>query len=163
MSQLVQQLTDNFVVVAVALIALGLGWFSINYLSKRRQMVHQERMATLVKGLHYAGVAKDIFSKPQADSRDQALRGLRWLFGAAGLSLALYAYASMQPSADPTSAARGALAGIVPGLIGLAHLLFSILSRNRQTPNCPARTLYRSNFPTRTLYRSNFPTRTVYR
>ena len=153
MSQLVQQLTDNFVVVAVALIALGLGWFSINYLSKRRQMVHQERMATLVKGLHYAGVAKDIFSKPQADSRDQALRGLRWLFGAAGLSLALYAYASMQPSADPTSAARGALAGIVPGLIGLAHLLFSILSRNRQTPNCPARTLYRSNFPTRTVYR----------
>jgi len=153
MSQLVQQLTDNFVVVAVALIALGLVWFSINYLSKRRQMLHQERMATLVKGLHYAGVAKDIFSKPTTGSRDHAQRGLRWLFGAAGLSLALYAYASMQPSVDPTSAARGALAGIVPGLIGLAHLLFSILSRNRQTANCPTRTLYRSNFPTRTLYR----------
>jgi len=143
MSQLLQQLTDNFVVLAAALIALGLGWFSINYLSKRRQMLHQERMATLVKGLHYAGVAKDVFSKPTADSRDHALRGLRWLFGAAGLSAALYAYASMQPSADPTSAARGALAGVVPALIGLAHLLFSALSRNRQRLNCPTRRLYR--------------------
>src|SRR5439155_25204169 len=119
MSQLVQQLTDNFVVVAAALIAPVLGWFSINYLSKRRQMIHQERMATLVKGLHYAGVAKDIFSKPTTGSRDHAQRGLRWLFGAAGLSLALYAYASMQPSADPTCAASVALVGIVPGLIGL--------------------------------------------
>jgi len=143
MSQLVQQLTDNFVVVAAALILLGLAWFSINYLSKRRQMLHQERMATLVKGLRYAGVAKDLFSKPTADSRDQALCGLCWLFGAAGLSLALYAYASMQPSADPTSAARGALAGVVPASIGLAHLLFSAMSRNRQRPNFPTRTLYR--------------------
>ena len=150
MSQLVQQLTDNFVVVAVTLIALGLGWFSINYLSKRRQMVHQERMATLVKGLHYAGVAKDIFSKPTAkptaDSLAYALRGLRWLFGAAGLSLACYAYALTQPSADPTIAARGALVGVIPGLIGLAHLLFSAMCRNRQRPNFPT-------FPTRTLYR----------
>ena len=143
MSQLVQQLTGNFVIVPVALIALGLGWFSINYLSKRRQMLHRERMATLVRGLHYAGVAKDIFSKPTADSRNHVLRGLRWLFGGAGLSLALYAYALMQPSADPTSAARGALAGVVPALIGLAHLLFSALSRNRQRLNCPTRRLYR--------------------
>ena len=143
MSQLIQQLTDNFVVLAAALIALGLGWFSINYLSKRRQMLHQERMATLVKGLHYAGVAKDIFSKPVANARDLVLRGLRWLFGAAGLSAALYAYASMQPFADPTSAARGALAGVVPGSIGLAHLLFSAISRRRQRPNFPARALYR--------------------
>jgi hypothetical protein len=143
MIQSVQQLTDNFVVVAAALIALGLAWFSINYLSKRRQMLHQERMATMVKGLHYAGVAKDIFSKPTADSRDYVLRGLRWLFGAAGLSSALYAYAVMQPSADATSAARGALAGIVPASIGLAYLLFAAMSRNRQKPNFPTRTAYR--------------------
>jgi len=143
MSQLIQQLTDNFVVVAVALNALALGLFSINYLSKRRQMLHQERMATLVKGLHYAGVAKDIFSKPAADSRDHALRGLRWLFGAAGLSLALWAYASMQPAADPTEPVRAALAGVVPGSIGLAHLLFSAISRNRQRPHFPTRAFYR--------------------
>src|ERR1051326_1901774 len=143
MIQSVQQLTDNFVVVAAALIALGLAWFSINYLSKRRQMLHQERMATMVKGLHYAGVAKDIFSKPTADSRDYVLRGLRWLFGAAGLSSALYAYGVMQPSADATRAARGALAGIVPASIGLAYLLFAAMSRNRQKPNFPTRTAYR--------------------
>jgi hypothetical protein len=143
MSQLVQQLTENFVVVAVALIALGLGWFSINYLSKRRQMLHQERMATLVKGLHYAGVAKDIFSKPTADSRDHTLRGLRWLFGAAGLSLALFGYASMQPIADSASAARASLAGVVPASIGLAHLIYSAIARKRQRVNFPPRTLYR--------------------
>ena len=143
MSQLIQQLTDNFVTVAAALIALGLAWFSINYLSKRRQKLSQARMATLVKGLHYAGVAKDVFSKPTPDSRHHVLRGLRWLFGAAGLSLALYAYASMQPFADPTSAARGALAGVVPASIGLAHLLFSAMCRNRQRPNFPTRTLHR--------------------
>jgi hypothetical protein len=90
MSQLVQQLTDNFVVLAAALIALGLGRFSINYLSKRRQMLHQERMATLVKGLHYAAVAKDIFSKPTADWLGHALRDLHWILGGAGFSFALY-------------------------------------------------------------------------
>ena|SRR5438093_4318474 len=149
MNQLVQQLTDNFVFVAAALIALGLGWFFINYLSKylskrrQRQMRDQERIATLLKGLQYAGVAKDVFSKPTADWRDQMLRGLRWLFGGAGLSLACSAYASMEPSADPTSAARGALAGIVPVLIGLAHLLFSAMCRNRQGPDFPTRMSYR--------------------
>ena len=143
MTQLIQQLTNNFVVVAATLIALGLGGFSISYLSKRRQMLHQERMATLVKGLHYAGVAKDIFTKPTATARDHILRGLRWLFGAAGLSAALYGYMTMQPSADPVNAARGALAGVVPGSIGLAHLLFSAFARNRQRPTFPTRTLYR--------------------
>ena len=143
MSQFVQQLTDNFVILAAALIALGLGWFSINYLSNRRQMIHQERMATLLKGLHYAGVARDIFSKPKTDWRDYVLRGLRWLFGAAGLSSALYGYAVMQPSADPTSAARGALAGVVPASIGLANLICALMCRHRQRPNFPTRTLYR--------------------
>lgn len=143
MSQLIQQLTNNFVVVAATLIALGMGWFSVNYLSKRRQMLHQERMASLVKGLHYAGVAHDIFSKPRRDARSYLLSGLRWLFGAAGLSAALYGYSAMQPSADPTTAVRGALAGVVPGSIGLAHLVFSAFSRNRQRPNFPARPSYR--------------------
>jgi hypothetical protein len=160
MSQLIQTLTDNFVVLAAALIALGLGWFSINYLSKRRQMLHQERMASLVKGLHYAGVAKDIFSKPPApktDARTHALRGLRWLFGGAGLSGALYASASMPPYVDPASATHAALAGIIPGAIGLAHLLFSFLCRNRQQQptllSAVSRNRQRPNFLTRTSYR----------
>jgi hypothetical protein len=156
MSQFLQQLTDNFVVLAAALILLGLGWFSISYLSKRRQMLHQERMASLVKGLHYAGVAKNILSKPPADSANHALRGLGWLLGAAGMSGALYGYTSMQPFVDPTIPARAALAGIVPGSIGLAHLLFSAISRKRQKPSLPlatSRKRPRYWVPTRTLYR----------
>jgi hypothetical protein len=144
MSQIFQQLTENLVLVVAALISLGLGWFSTNYLGKRREMLHQERRATLVKGLHYAGVAKDVFNKPTTvDWRDHVLRGLRWLFGAAGLSVALSAYTSMMPSADPGSAARAALAGVVPGSIGLAHLVFSAFSRNRHKTSLPTRTFYR--------------------
>jgi hypothetical protein len=156
MSQLVQQLVENFVVVAVALIALGLGWFSINYLGKRRQMLHQERMATLVKSLHYAGVGKEIFSKPTTASRDHALRGLRWLFGAAGLSAALYASTWMEPSFDPAAPTRAALAGIIPFLIGIAHLLFSFFTRSKPTPDlfsAASRNRQRRYIPTRTLYR----------
>lgn len=158
MTQFIQQLVENFVVLAAALIALGLGWFSINYLSKRRQMLHQERMATLVKGLHYAGVAKDIFNKPAAtDSRDHVLRGLRWLFGGIGLSAALYASASMAPSVDPSGPARAALAGIVPFLIGLAHMLFSFFTRNKGIPSILSplsRNQQRTSFQrTRALYR----------
>jgi len=142
MNELVQQLTDNIVAVEAALIALVLGWFSMKhlsgYMSRRRQMRKQERwrdqqrMAAMVKGLHYAGVSKDIFSEPTANWRDHVLRGLRWLFGAAGLSSALYAYACMQPSTDPASAARAALAGVVPCSIGLAHLLCAVISRKWQ-------------------------------
>jgi hypothetical protein len=163
MSQFLQQLTDNFVVLAAALILLGLGWFSISYLSKRRQMLHQERMASLVRGLHYAGVAKDILSqpsKPKAGSRDHALSGLRWLFGAAGVSATLYASAAMQPFADPTIVHRAALPGIIPGLIGLIHLIISAILRKRElrdffpivSQNRP-RYWVPTRVPTRTSYR----------
>jgi hypothetical protein len=117
-------LTDNLIVAGLAVFALTLGFFAIHYLGRRRQMLHQERMATLIKGLHYAGVARDVFATPKPDPRDHLLRGLRWLFGGAGLSSALYGYERLQ-TADMSQALTGALAGLVPALIGLAHLLFS--------------------------------------
>ena len=125
-------LTDNLVTAGLAIFALTLGFFAIHYLGRRRQLLHQERMATLIKGLHYAGVARDVFAKPRPDPRDHLLRGLRWLFGGAGLSGALYGYERLQPTADPGQALTGALAGLVPVLIGLAHLLFSWIC-NRQS------------------------------
>jgi hypothetical protein len=146
MGQLVQQFTDNFVVAAVALIAVGLGFFSINYLSKRRQMLHQERMASLVKGLHYAGVAQQIFSKPQSGARDHILRGLRWLFGGAGISGALLGYTATQPYTTHSDVVRSALVGVVPGAIGLAHLLFSLICRSKCSNN-------KNNLP-RVMYRA---------
>jgi hypothetical protein len=148
--QFVQQLTDNFVVAAVALVPLGLGWFSINYLSKRRKMLHQERMASLVKGLHYAGVGKEIFTPPKPKihvARDHVKRGLGWLFGGAGLSTALYGYTAMQPHVDAMAPMQASLAGIIPGVIGLAHLLFSFLCRSKQTPVIPGLPI-RSKYPT---------------
>jgi hypothetical protein len=151
MSQLIQQVIEDIVVVVAALIALGLGWFSIHYLTKRQQMLDQRQMAALVKGLHYAGVAQGILikpaanssSKPAADSRDHVLRGLLWLLGAAGLSAALYGYSLLQPLADPTTASHAAVGGILPAGIGLAHLIFSAILRNRQKPSLPTRPLCR--------------------
>jgi hypothetical protein len=161
MAQFIQSLVENFVVLAAALVVLGLGWFSISYLSKRREMLHQERMASLVKGLHYAGVGKEIFTPTPTTTkkapRNHTLSGLRWIFGGAGLSTALYGYASMQPYPDPSHFVQAGLAGIIPALIGLVHLLLSFLGRNTQTlplPNLPIRTGFRSRpLPSRTLYR----------
>lgn len=134
MGDLLQQVTGNIVVGGLAVFALSLGFFAIHYLARRRQMLHQERMAALIKGLHYAGVARDVFNKPKPDSRDHLLSGLRWLFGALGLSGAMYGYEAMQPVADAGSALQGAFIGIIPGALGIAHLLFSwICSRSRQT------------------------------
>src|SRR5215216_2249816 len=84
-----QFLTDNLIALGLSLFALVLGFFSVNYIHKRRQMLHQERMAALIKGLHYAGVARDVFAKRKAEPRDHLLRGLRWSLGGAGLSIAL--------------------------------------------------------------------------
>jgi len=127
------QLTGNVIALILAVLTAVIGFFSIRYLGRRRQMLHTERMAAMVKGLHYAGVARDVFAKPQADSRDHLLCGLRWLFGAAGLSSALYGYEQLQAVPDPLNAMRGLLAGIIPGLIGLAHLLFSWLCSRRSS------------------------------
>jgi hypothetical protein len=117
-------LTENIVVIGLAAFALTLGLFAIRYLSRRRQTIDQQRMAALIKGLHYAGVSRDVF-KPKHDAQDHLLRGLRWLFGAGGISGAMYAYASMQPASAFGDALKGVLLGIIPGAIGLAHLLSS--------------------------------------
>jgi hypothetical protein len=144
MGNLIEQLTTSIVVAGLAVFAISLGFFAVHYLNRRRQMLHQERMATLIKGLHYAGVARDVF-KPRQESREHLLSGLRWLFGATGVSSAMYGYQTLQPVADAGDAVRGALIGIIPGAIGLAHLLFSFLCSRRRTatPAAPAGTLYR--------------------
>jgi hypothetical protein len=136
MSNFIEQLATSFIVGGLALFAISLGFFAIYYLNRRRQMLHQERMASLIKGLHFAGVAQQVFAKQQPrkhESRDHLLSGLRWLFGATGAAGAMYGYQSMQPVADTGMAASAALIGIIPGAIGLAHLLFSWICSRRQT------------------------------
>jgi hypothetical protein len=71
-------------------------------------MLHQERMATLIKGLHYAGVARDVLVRPKPDARDHMLSGVRRIFGAGAASVAMYAYESLQPVADAGVAMQGA-------------------------------------------------------
>jgi hypothetical protein len=132
MGNLVEQLTTSFVVGGLALFAITLGFFAVHYLNRRRQMLHQERMASLIKGLHYAGVARDVF-KPRHESREHLLSGLRWLFGATGVSGAMYGYQTLQPVADAGTAVGAALIGLIPGAIGLAHLLFSFICSRRRT------------------------------
>src|SRR5215218_5519045 len=127
------QLTENLIVLGLGIFTLVLGFFGIRYLGRRRQLLNQERMAAMIKGLHYAGVARDVFARPQADARDHVLRGIRWLFAAGGISGALYGYERLQPDPDMLTALRGLLAGVVPALIGLAHLLFSWLTRRRNS------------------------------
>jgi len=146
MGNFVEQLTTNFVVGGLALFAISLGFFAVHYLNRRRQMLHQERMASLIKGLHYAGVARDVF-RPRQESREHLLSGLRWLFGAAGVSGAMYGYENLQPVADAGDAISGALIGLIPGAIGLAHLLFSWLCsrRHRSAPMAASPgTIYRA-------------------
>ena len=138
MADLVQRLTTNAVVGGLALFAISLGFFAINYLSRRRQMLHQERMASLIKGLHYAGVAREVFGKPKTEPRDHAFRGVRWVLGGAGLSGAMYGYTALQPSPDFSIALRDALIGLIPAAIGLAHLLFAWFSARRQRALNPA-------------------------
>lgn len=133
LSQLLGALTENLITIGLLAFAIGLGTFAIVYLNRRRQTLDQQRMAALIKGLHYAGVAHDVLARPKPDSRDHLLSGLRWLFGAAGLSSAMYGYESMQPLAPPDAALCGALIGLIPGALGLAHLLFSWLASRRRT------------------------------
>lgn len=133
MNQFLQQLTNNVVALGLGLFALGLGVFALIYLNRRRKMAHQERMASLIKGLHYAGVAHDIFGKAKTDVRDHLLRGLRWILGAIGLAGALFGFTMMQPAGIPLEAGRNALAAAVPGAIGLAHLIYYWLSGKQKT------------------------------
>ena len=128
-------LADNIIVVGLTIFALALGFFSIRYLGRRRQLQQQLQMAALIKGLHYSGVSRDVFNARRHDAQDHLLRGLRWLFGAGGVSGAMYAYASLQPASAFIDAVKGALLGLIPGAIGLAHLIFSFICslRNRAT------------------------------
>jgi hypothetical protein len=129
---LLAQLTDNLILIGLTVFAISLGFFAIWYLHNRRTMLHQERMATLIKGLHYAGVAQQVFAHPRRlQSRDHVLSALRWMFGGVGVSAAMYGYQSMQPAgfSEPVS---GALIGVIPAALGLAHLLFAWIAARRQ-------------------------------
>jgi drug/metabolite transporter (DMT)-like permease len=141
------QFTENIVTLALSAFAVILGFFSIAHLRRRRQTLDHERMAAILKGLHYAGVSRDVFKKPAADSQDHLLRGLRWLFGGVGVSGALYTYGSIEPVADTGAAIRGALIGLIPGALGLAHLLFSWFCKrahDRQQDALSSRMVYRA-------------------
>ena len=130
---LLSQLTDNLILIGLTLFAISLGFFAIHYLHQRRQMLHQERMATLIKGLHYAGVAQQVFAQPRRQpSPDHVMRGVRWLFGGAGVAAAMYGYQALQPTADSTEGFAGALVGLIPVALGLAHLLLAWLAARRQ-------------------------------
>jgi len=128
-------ITENVVTLVLALFASVLGLFSMFYLRRRRQTLDHERMAAIIKGLHYAGVTRDVFKKP-ADSQTQLMRGVRWLFGGLGVSGALYTYGSIEPAVDG-DAVRGALVGVVPGAIGIAHLLCAWFCRRNERRQDP--------------------------
>jgi len=132
MNQFLQQLTNNVLVLGLALFAIVLGFFSLIYLNKRRKMLHRERMAALIKGLHYAGVAQDVFGKAKPGVTNHLLSGLRWLLGAIGLGGALGGFTFMQPGGTLFEAGRSALAAAVPAAIGLAHLTFYWLSGRKK-------------------------------
>ena len=140
-------ITENIVTLLLTLFASILGLFSIHYLRRRRETLDHERMAAIIKGLHYAGVTRDVFKKPAADSTEHLLRGLRWLFAGLGVSGALYAYGTIEPVvAESGEAARGALIGLLPGAIGTAHLCFSAVCRRRERKQeaQPSRMVYRA-------------------
>jgi hypothetical protein len=146
LSGLLSAITEPVVVLGLTIFALALGFFSISYLNRRRTINDQQRMAALIKGLHYAGVSPQALNRPkQHDAREHAMKGVRWLFGSVGLSSALYGYQTLQPSADPSEGLRGALVGIIPGAIALAHFLCSWICSRQQTPAAPA--------PSRPMYR----------
>jgi hypothetical protein len=130
---LLSQLTDNLILIGLTVFAIALGFFAIHYLNNRRKMLHQERMATLIKGLHYAGVAQHVFAQPRRQQgRDHVLSGVRWLFGGAGVAATMYGYQALQPTVDSAASAGSALVGLIPAALGLAHLLFAWIASRRQ-------------------------------
>jgi hypothetical protein len=143
-------ITENIVTLVLTLFAAALGLFAVYYLKRRRKTMDHQRMAAIVKGLHRAGVTRDVF-KPaapaQADTHDHLLSGMRWLFTGLGVSGALYTYGSVDPvAAESGEAFRGALIGVVPAAIGIAHLIFSFICRRRGRRQVafPSRMAYRS-------------------
>jgi hypothetical protein len=164
LSAILSKLTDNIIVLGLTVFALALGFFAITYLNRRRQMLNQEKMAALIKGLHYAGVPPEVFAKQKRkpDSRDHLMKGIRWLFGSAGLSGALYSYESLHQAADSTGPLSGALIGLIPGAMALAHFLCSWLCKRTEQSTAgsmTSRPAYRS--ASRPVYRT--ASRPVYR
>lgn len=138
-------IAENIVLVGLTVFALALGFFAISYLKRRRQVLDHERVASLLKGLHRAGIDREFFekAKPRHDAREHLLRGLRWLFGAIGLSGALCGYEALQPTVESDAVMQGAVAGLVPASIGLAHLLFGwVCARRAQVAQAPQRLGY---------------------
>ena len=138
-------ITENIITLVLTLFASVFGFFSIFYLKRRRKTMDHQRMAAIIKGLHRAGVTRDVFKKAPADSHDHLLSGMRWLFTGLGVSGALYTYGSSEPVADAGEAIRGAMIGVVPAAVGIAHLIFSRVCRRRERDQDP--------FPSRLAYR----------
>lgn len=140
LSSFLDAVTEPIVVLGLTVFALALGFFSISYLNRRRTLRDQQRMAALIKGLHYAGVSPQALVRPKHDPREHTMKGVRWLFGSVGLSSAMYGYQTLQPGADHLDALRSALVGVIPGAIALAHFLCSWICSRGQAPAASAPT-----------------------
>jgi hypothetical protein len=128
-------LTNHIVAVGLTLFTASLGLFALNNRRRRTVTVEQQRMAALIKGLHYAGVAHDVLATSRTNPRDHLLSGLRWVLASAALSGALYGSATLQSPPSTNEALRGALVGVIPAAIGVAHLLFSWICSRGQAGN----------------------------
>ena len=89
--------------------------------------LHQAARNLSLPQLRAALAASQVKFESAQNSRDHKMKGVRWLFGAAGVSGTLYTFEKLQPGANAGDALRGAVVGIIPGAMALAHFFCSWL------------------------------------
>jgi hypothetical protein len=116
--------------IPIISIVLGIGIAALaivlNYRKRKELMAlyHQERMMALEKGVEVPPLPEALLTDGGAphNPRRHLLKGLVWLFIGIGLGVALYAVGH----------SREALFGLIPGGIGLAHLIYYLVEGRKE-------------------------------
>lgn len=105
------------------------------------QFHHARRMSVLLKSLSYAGVPPHLLTaaqpQPQPKKTNHFSHALLWLFGAIGLSGAIFLFQKFSPNFGPLTLIQSVLAGVFPGAVALGHTLLGIFKRGKQTGALP--------------------------
>lgn len=137
------------VMIPIVAIIMGIAtaMLSMYFSHRKRELIHQERLVALEKGVPVPELPEGFFNakdKGVKNSHSYLIRGLVWLAIGIGAALFFGGIGAAIPEHDGPGMALAGM-GAVPGLVGVAYLIFYSIAGKKMKEEEDAELARRNN------------------